>query len=217
MKIITPFYSTFIPISLHEFTSAPGVVAASLVATKAPLPKASEIHRDDSITVTFSSDPFGSSFPETILLSGIHPTIGLDIQNGVDRHRFQLVTMVSGTPSHWLPQCKSRLRHAFLLSVNQTPVDTISDICGAIAQARQTSQPSIVVVFTKGEATNNVSNVGLPQLYVYQLHVMKEHIAYTVQSVVHKAITVPTCNRHSLQKQLQLDNYAKQVMFGPYC
>jgi hypothetical protein len=83
-------------------------------------------------------------------------------------------------------------------------------------------------VFTKDEAKNSLSAVGLPQLYFDQLRVMKAHIAHTVQAVVHKAITGPKFNRRSLQKQsdwpewrdsewIQLDNYDKQGMFGIPC
>ena len=57
---------------------------------------------------------------------------------------------------------------------------------------------------------------------------MKGHIDQAVLTVVHKAITGPKYNRHSLQKQLdwkdwqaaewiQLDNYDTQSMFGPPC
>jgi hypothetical protein len=54
---------------------------------------------------------------------------------------------------------------------------------------------------------------------------MHKHIANTVLAVVHKDITGPTFNPHTLQKQLvwkdwlaaewiQLDNYTKQNVFG---
>jgi hypothetical protein len=55
---------------------------------------------NNSVTVTFSTDPFGASFSETIGVSVIHPTLGLDLQYDVDRHRYQLVKIDLGTPSH---------------------------------------------------------------------------------------------------------------------
>jgi hypothetical protein len=83
-------------------------------------------------------------------------------------------------------------------------------------------------VFTKDEAYNSFSAVGLPKLYCDQHRVMKAHIAHTVQEVVHKDITGPKFNRHSLHKQsdypewhdsewFQLDNYDRQGMFGMPC
>jgi hypothetical protein len=57
---------------------------------------------------------------------------------------------------------------------------------------------------------------------------MRGHIANTVLAVVHKSIMGPKFNRHTLHQQLdwkdwlaaewiQLDNYAKQNMFGTPC
>jgi hypothetical protein len=109
--------------------------------------------------------------------------------------------MTPGTSSHRLHQWKSRLRHAFLLSVETTAVHTISDDHQEIALALQTAQTSVVIVFTKDEAKNSLSAVGLPQLYFDELRVMKAHIGRTAKAVVHKSITRPKFNRRSLQKQ----------------
>jgi hypothetical protein len=206
---------------------SPVAVAASLAASSRPT-RGSDVHCNDGITVTFRTDPFGPSLPETIPVSGIHPSIGLEIRHDMDRQRCQLVAMMPGTPSHRLPQWKSRLRHAFLLSFDTTAVHTTSDVHQAIALARQAAQTYVVIVFTKDEAKNNLSAVGLPQLYFAQQRVMKAHIAHTVQAVVHKAITGTKFNRRSLHKQsdwpewrdsewIQLDNYDKQGMFGIPC
>jgi hypothetical protein len=94
--------------------------------------------------------------------------------------------------------------------------------------ARAAGHPYIVVVFTKDDAPNCLSVVGLPQLYFDQLRIMIRHIDNTVLDVVHKAITGPKFNRRTLQKQLdwndwlaaewiQLDNYDNQAMFGAPC
>jgi hypothetical protein len=226
-KCITPLACTLIPLPLHELAPAPTAVAASLDATSLPLHD-SDVHRNDGITVTSTTDPFGPSFPQAIMVSSIHPTLGLDIKHDVDRQCCQLVVMKPGTPSHRLPQWKSRLHHAFLLSVDSTAVHTISDVHQAIALARQAAQTSVVVVFTKDEAKNSLSAVGLTQLYFDQLRVMKAHITHTVQAVVHKAVTGPKFNRRRLQKHsdwpewrdskwAQLDNYDKKGMFGTPC
>jgi hypothetical protein len=226
-KYITPLPCTLITLSLHEFTPAPVAVAASVAAKSCPLHD-SDVHRNDGIMVTFSTDQFGPSFPETISVSGIHSTLGLDIRHDTYRQRCQLVVMTPGTPSHRLHKCKLRLRHAFLLSVDTTAVHTILYVHQAIALAHQAAQTYVVIVFTKYEAQNSLSAIGLPQLYVDQLCVMKAHIAHAVQAVVHKAITSPKFNHRSLHKQsdwpewcdsewVQLDNYDNQGMFGTPC
>jgi hypothetical protein len=66
---LTPFLCKLLPLPMNEFTSAPAAVIASV--------SASDIDRNSSATVTFSTDPCGQSFPETIIVSGIHPTLGL--------------------------------------------------------------------------------------------------------------------------------------------
>jgi hypothetical protein len=147
-KCITPLSCTMIPLPLHEFTPYPVTVAASLAASSRPR-HGSDVHRNDGTTVTFSADLFGPSFTETISISGIHPSLGLELRHSMDRQQCQLVAMTPGTPSHRLHQWKSRLRQAFLLSVDTTAVHTISDIYQAISLARQAAQTSVVIVFTK--------------------------------------------------------------------
>jgi hypothetical protein len=176
-----------LPLPMNEFTSAPAADIASV--------SASDIDLSSSVTVTFSTDPFGHSFPETIIVSGIHPTLGLFLHYDVNRHRCQVIKMDLGTTSHRLPQWKSRLRCAYILSVDTMSVHTIADIVLFISEARAAGRPSIVVVFTKDDAPNCLCAVGLPQLYFDQLWIMRRHIDNTVLDVVHKAITGPKFNR----------------------
>jgi hypothetical protein len=82
------------------------------------------------------------------------------------------------------------------------PVHTIAYIGLVISEARTAGRTSIVVVFTKDDAPNCLSAVGLSQLYFEQLRIMRGHIDNTVLAVVHKAITGPKFNRRTLQKQL---------------
>jgi hypothetical protein len=103
-KTVAPFLCKLLPLPMNEFTSVPVTVFASVAM--------SDIDRNNSVTFTFSTDPFGPSFPETIIVSGIHPTLGLDLQYDVDQHHCQLVKMDPGKPSHRLSQWKSCLCYA---------------------------------------------------------------------------------------------------------
>jgi hypothetical protein len=204
-KPVTPFYSKLLPLPMNEFTSAPVAVVATL--------STSDIDRNNSVTVTFIADPFGPYFPETILVSGIHPPIGLDLHYDVDRHHCQLVKMDPGTPSHRLSQWKYHLRHAYILSIDNMSVHAINDVRLVIYEARSVNRKLVVVSFTKDDAPNCLSAIGLPQV----------HVENTLLVVVHKAIIGPKFNHRTLQNQLdwkdwlasgwmQLDNYAKQNM-----
>jgi hypothetical protein len=107
-------------------------------------------------------------------------------------------------------------------------VHTIPDVRFVISEARSSKRTSVVIAFIKDDAPNCLSGVVLPQLYFDQLRIMRVHIANTVLTVVHKSITGPKFNRRTLQEHLdwkdwlaeewiQLDNYAKQNMFGAPC
>jgi hypothetical protein len=136
--------------------------------------------------------------------------------------------MDPGTPWHRLSQWKYRLRSAYILSIDTMSVHTIAGVRVVISEARSAKRNSIVIAFTKDDAPNCLSAVGLSQLYFDQLRIMRGHIKNTVLTVFHKAIMGPKFNRRTLQKQLdwkdwltaewiQLDNYAKQNMFGTPC
>jgi hypothetical protein len=136
--------------------------------------------------------------------------------------------MHPGTRSRQLPQWKSRLRYAYILSIDTISLHTVDNICLVISEARSANIKSVVVAFTKDDAQNSLSAIGLPQLYFNRHWITKGHIIHMVIAVVHKGITGPKFNRRTLNKQLdwkdwlaaewvQLDNYAKQKMCGPPC
>jgi hypothetical protein len=150
-KIVTPFLYKLLPLPMNESTSAPVAAIASIAM--------SDICPSTNATVTFSTDPSGPYFTETIIVSGIHPSFGLDLQYYIDRHHCQLVKMDLGTPSHRLSQWKSRLRYAYILSIDMMSVHTITDMCLIIAEACSAKRESIIVAFTKDDAPKCISAV----------------------------------------------------------
>jgi hypothetical protein len=196
---VTPFLCKLLPLPMNEFTSSPVAVIASV--------SASDIDRNKSMTVTFRTDPFGQSFPEMIIVIGIHTTLGIVLHYNVDRHRCQLIKMDLGTPSHRLSQWKSRIRSAYVLSIDTMSAHTIAYIGLVISEAHAAGCTYIVVLFTKDDAPNCLSAVGLLQLYFDQLRIMRGNIDKTVLDVVHKAITGPKSNRRRLQKQLDWNDW----------
>jgi hypothetical protein len=212
-KSVTSFVCKLLPLPTNEFTSTPLAVITSVTT--------SDIDRNDSVTVTLAQIPLGRLSQKQFFVSGIHPTFGLNLHYDVNRHRCQLVTMDPVTPSHILSQWMSHLRYAYILSIDTMSVHTILDVRLVISEARSANNQLIIVAFTKDDAPNCLSVVGLPQLYFDQLRIMKGYIDSTVLAVIHKAIMGPKFNRHTLQNQLdwkdwlaaewiQLDNYDKQ-------
>jgi hypothetical protein len=117
---------------MNEFTSAPIDVVDSVTT--------SDIDCNTSVTVTFSTVPFGPSFPETIFVYGIHPNLGLDLHYDVDRHNCQLFQMAPDTPSHILSQCTSHLRSAYILYIDTMSVHAIDDVRLIISEAQSDSR-----------------------------------------------------------------------------
>jgi hypothetical protein len=129
-------------------------------------------------------------------------------------------------PGHKIHNWRSRLRHAYILSISSRAVFTLQDICQAVAQARQLSLPTCVITFTFDDVVNTLSHAGLPQIYFDQLHVMQGHIDQAKFAAVnHININAPRLRRNNLLSSptwpawqdaefLQLDNYHAQGMFG---
>jgi hypothetical protein len=219
-KTVTPFLCKLLSLEMNEFASSPFTIIASIAT--------SDIDRNNSVTITFSTDTFGPSFPETILVSGIRPTLSFDMHYDIDQHRCQLIRMSPVTPSHRLFQWKSHLRSVHILSINTMSVHTVADMRLVISEACLAKRTSIVISFTKDDAPNYLSVVGLLQLYFDQHRIMHGHIENTILKVVHKSVTGPKFNHHTLQKQLdrkdwltaewiQMENYAKKNICGAPC
>jgi hypothetical protein len=219
-KTVPTFSCKLLTLTINEFTSAPFAVIASVTT--------SDIDHNNSVAVTFSTDSFGPSLSETILVSGIHLTPGLDLHYYVYRHHCQLIKMDPGKPSHRLSQWKSCFQSTYILSIDTMSIHTVADARLVISEARSAKRNSVFIAFAKDDDPNCRSAVGLPQIYFDQLRIMRGHIENTVRAVVHKTIMGPNFIRCTLQKQfdwkdwlasewIQLDNYDKQNMFGTPC
>jgi hypothetical protein len=107
-------------------------------------------------------------------------------------------------------------------------IHNVTDVRLVVSEARSAKRTSVAIAFTKYDAPNCLSAIGLPQLYFVELCIMRGHLDNMVLAVVHKAITGPKFNRRTLQKQLalkewltaeciQLYSNAKQNMFDTPC
>jgi hypothetical protein len=115
--------------------------------------------------------------------------------------------MDPGTPSHRIPQWRSRLRHDFVISIDQVHIHIIDDALQAISKTRQLENKTVVSALTKDYAQNCISTVSFPQLYVDHLRVMNWHILHAALAVFHKAVTGLKFNRGNLQQQLNWNEW----------
>jgi len=174
-------------------------------------------------TVTMSDDPLKTSFAETLPIGGKDPTAGLVLQIEETTGRVKLLECRKGTPTARIPRWRSRLRHAYLLSLDGKPITSLDDAAKAIAQARQYGETTSVARFAFDEIRNNLTDEGVPQLYHDQLNIIQKHL--TDIAVARSAKASKKLTRRYLQTQLEwkeweasefklLDQYHKQDMFG---
>jgi hypothetical protein len=120
----------------------------------------------DMAIVYVSPDPFGSAFEEEINLrkfdSTTHRTAGLTFfeKDG----RIYLATMAPGTPGARVPRWRTRIRGAWLISIDDTPVSSISDAQKVFQRLSDSRAPTCTLLFSHPELTPSISNNGLPIL-----------------------------------------------------
>jgi len=72
--------------------------------------------------------------------------------------------MASGTPVARIPHWQTRLRGAWLISINGTPVSSTSDAQSVLQELSANGSPSCALLFSHPEVTPDISNKGLPIL-----------------------------------------------------
>lgn len=95
----------------------------------------------DVLQLSVSDDPLSFSFQHRLCFDGDHPTAGL-ILSISDHGRLCLDSIAPSTPAAKVPTWRSRLRGAYLLSINNIPVATINDVHRVFSQLRLGSQQS---------------------------------------------------------------------------
>jgi hypothetical protein len=122
------------------------------------------IGSDDMAIIYVSPDPFGSAFEEDINLCkfdfNTHRTAGLCFFE--KDNRIYLASMAPSTPGARVPRWRTRLRGAWLININGTPVSLISDAQAVFHQLSATCAPTCTLLFSHPEITPDISNKGLP-------------------------------------------------------
>lgn len=96
----------------------------------------------------FSKDPFDAYTKRSIAIRGNHDTLGLIMQPSDGTISFpQLETIEKESPAARIPPWRSELRHQYMCTVNDIPIQNISDIESAIKQARDNHELEIQITF----------------------------------------------------------------------
>jgi hypothetical protein len=122
------------------------------------------IGSDDMAMIYVSPDPFATAFEEDLDLrkfdfSG-HRTAGLCFFE--KDHRLFLASMAPSTPGARVPRWRTRLRGAWLISINGNAVASITDAQAVFQQLSDVNSPGCTLLFSHPEITPDISHKGLP-------------------------------------------------------
>ncbi len=115
-------------------------------------------------TIYLSPDPYGCAFEETLALRkwdlDKHPTGSLRFitKNG----RLILASMDASTPGARVDKWCSRIRGAWLQSIDGNAVSTLDDVLREFGQISQTQAGTCILTFAHPEISPDISQHGLP-------------------------------------------------------
>ncbi len=122
--------------------------------------------------VYFSPNPYHAAFEETLDLRWLDtdhiPTGGMNLVPIDDR--LFLDSISRSTPAARIPRWRSRIKHAWLIKVNDTPVFSTADVTAAITALIHAKAKSCQLLFSHPEIKHGLTNDGIPQVNLDQLN-----------------------------------------------
>ena len=126
--------------------------------------------------VYFSPSPFNAAFEETLEKKYILPqALSRDPYGGLDfsvvDHRLYLSRIKDGSPFVKLPRWRSRLRGAWLIQIDDVPIDSMEAV--SLALSTSTTKPGslCILVFSHSEVqTDGLTSEGIPQIAIDQMN-----------------------------------------------
>ncbi len=124
----------------------------------------------DVAQIYMSPTPYNDAFEEELDLRKfnftLHRTAGMSFIP--QDTRLILASMVPSTPGARIPRWRTRLRGAWLLSVDGTPVNSIASVQQAFNSLSLSRASSCILLFAHPEISHGISNRGLPLLSLDQ-------------------------------------------------
>jgi len=160
---------------MHGHSSEPDPAPPNVLdqaGTVKPIPDIHEctdiILQEDCIKpydIWLSNDPYDNRLTITIDVKGAHPTLGMQLVQQQTSQRLQLSDMAPSTPGAKVPKWRSTLRWGTLISIDDTPITTITDVERAIKKARDEKKFKTHCVFA---TENNHHMLQYHQVYKLQ-------------------------------------------------
>ena len=105
----------------------------------------------EKISFFLSCDPYGPTTTVSINVTGVHPTLGLQIDSNTTPGRLVLLNCLKGTPSAKIKRWRSNLRNGNILEIDGEIVSTIKKMEDIIAEARRQQQSEINITIATEE------------------------------------------------------------------
>ena len=202
---------TFVPDPTNTPTvqTTPSITPPMNTATAHPIPfEDNEIDtpKIKSFSTTgeniyLSCDPFGPTTTVTVKLSGVHPTLGFQLDTTKATDRLTLLNCTKGTPSAKLKRWRSTIRNGHLISINDESVTTMHHVEQIIATARQQMKPDLQFTFATEERVAIHTDSGTPQLYFDQLNAIAAYLQEIKYDEQFLDIDLETPILHLLKRQ----------------
>jgi hypothetical protein len=118
----------------------------------------------DMEMIYLSNDPYGRTFKEPLDLRKCnltqHPTAGLRF---IVKDGWLILSSIdASTPSAQIDTWHSRLRGAWLISIDNTPISSITAAQSVFSQLSKDSASSCILTFTHPDFSPGISHNGLP-------------------------------------------------------
>ena len=123
-----------------------------------------------------SCDPFGPTLTMPCRVTGVHPLLGLQLDDTNMNGRFILRHCEKGTPSAKIRKWRSTLRNSNLVRINDIPVSSKQDVQNMIEKARQSQRPELELTFATEEKVSMHPEHGTPQLFFDQLNTIAAYL-----------------------------------------
>ena len=115
--------------------------------------------------------PYNNAFEEEMELKYFdtnHPAGGLQFKtfNG----QLTIGNMIAGTLAAKIPNWRSRIRGAWLVEINGTPISTLTDVHTALDHAVTNRDKTCHLLFAHPEIQHGLTNDGIPQINIDQMN-----------------------------------------------
>ena len=174
------------------------------------------IGSNDMAMIYVSLDPFGSAFEEEINLRkfdfNTHRTAGLCFLE--KDNRIYLASMAPSTPDAPIPRWRTRIRGAWLITINGTPVSSISDAQAVFQQLSATRAPTCTLLFSHPEITPDISNKGLLIMSASDFSQFTHDQLNNRLDLLKDGLRIQCPRSYNIVKSGEVLNYTTRVMKG---